>query len=91
VLGCGLGVLLRMVFVLLLVSYRAIRGSPRSEEQVDYYADFHQGRVILSEEDDAENILVPPPQYGYGYVEEKMPLMVAAMDREAEEEQELRK
>ena len=62
-----------------------------SEErpQLDYYVDFHQGEgVMLSEEEDAEDILVPPPQYGYGYVEEKMPLMVAAMDQEAEEEEE---
>jgi hypothetical protein len=75
-IGCGL---IRMVLILLLVSYRAIRsGSSRPVEQqrqeVDYYANTHhrRGRTMLSEED-AEDILVPPPQYGSGTgdVEEK--------------------
>jgi hypothetical protein len=84
VLLCGLGVLIRMVFVLLWVSYRALHsGSSRPVEQQQefgYYADtqYHQGGVMhYEEEEDADDLLVPPPQYGsrsgygYGDVEEK--------------------
>ncbi|CAK5274801.1 unnamed protein product [Mycena citricolor] len=53
VLGCGIGVLLRMVWVLMIVSYRLVKGS-RSEE--DEYT------VI---EFDAEDLLVAPPQYTF--------------------------
>ncbi|RPD54440.1 hypothetical protein L227DRAFT_511759 [Lentinus tigrinus ALCF2SS1-6] len=51
VLGCGIGVLLRMVWVMVLVTARAFRGS--RDEDAEYE------EVIF---DDAE-ILVPPPQY----------------------------
>ena len=50
-IGCGIGVLLRMVWVMVLVTARAFRGS--RDEDAEYE------EVIF---DDAE-ILVPPPQY----------------------------
>ncbi|TFK82524.1 hypothetical protein K466DRAFT_590454 [Polyporus arcularius HHB13444] len=50
VLGCGIGVLLRMVWVMVLVTARAFRGS--RDEDAEYEVVF----------DDAE-LLVPPPQY----------------------------
>jgi hypothetical protein len=52
VLGCGIGVLLRMFWVLTVVTYRSIRG-----ERDDEYT---QVAVI---EVDAEDIAVPPPTY----------------------------
>jgi len=52
VLGCGIGVLLRMVWVLAVISYRMIRGQREEEE-------YHE--VIFIE--DAEELILPPPQY----------------------------
>ncbi|KAI0699893.1 hypothetical protein C8T65DRAFT_658902 [Cerioporus squamosus] len=49
-LGCGIGVLLRMVWVMVLVTARAFRGS--RNEDAEYEVVF----------DEAE-LLVPPPQY----------------------------
>ncbi|KAK2464355.1 hypothetical protein APHAL10511_003812 [Amanita phalloides] len=57
VLGCGLGVLLRMLWVLSLVTIRAIRG--RRTEQTEYH------HIIHEYED-----LSPPPTYVY--VDEKV-------------------
>jgi hypothetical protein len=54
VLGCGIGVLLRMLFVMLVLSYRMIRGEPELPEYIE---------VICDDYTDAESILVPPPQY----------------------------
>ncbi|KZT22576.1 hypothetical protein NEOLEDRAFT_1119397 [Neolentinus lepideus HHB14362 ss-1] len=53
VLGCGIGVIFRMIWVMAVVSYRLIKGR-REPEEYDY-------EVIY--ETDAEDILVPPPQY----------------------------
>lgn len=53
VLGCGLGVLLRMFWVLSVLAYRTIRGE-REESQVREY-------VVLDQ--DIETIFVAPPQY----------------------------
>ncbi|KAF5365695.1 hypothetical protein D9758_003273 [Tetrapyrgos nigripes] len=53
VLGCGLGVLLRMMWVLVVVSYRAIRGN--SEDDNEY--------IAVPNQYDAEEIFVAPPQY----------------------------
>jgi hypothetical protein len=50
VLGCGIGVLLRMFWVLSVVTYRAIRGE-RDEE------------YTIIEEYSAEDVAVPPPTY----------------------------
>ncbi|THH18663.1 hypothetical protein EW146_g2358 [Bondarzewia mesenterica] len=56
VLGCGIGVLLRMIYVLALVTVRAIHGSRDSNEPTDVLYP-----VVLIE--DAEDIVVAPPQY----------------------------
>ncbi|KAJ7249713.1 hypothetical protein C8J57DRAFT_1356447 [Mycena rebaudengoi] len=62
VLGCGLGVLLRMVFVILIVSYRAIRGrSSASRAEDHYYAGVSNEDEFL----DAEEIFVAPPLYTF--------------------------
>ncbi|KAH7889033.1 hypothetical protein F5I97DRAFT_1857699 [Phlebopus sp. FC_14] len=53
VLGCGIGVLLRMFWVLSVLAYRTIRGE--REEVTDH------AYIVL--EQDAENLYVPPPQY----------------------------
>jgi len=64
VLGCGIGVLLRMIFVLAILSVRAIRS--RREAQTDYY---HAGHAYERLEEDgaeiehAHLIFVAPPEY----------------------------
>ncbi|KAI0369617.1 hypothetical protein BV20DRAFT_945602, partial [Pilatotrama ljubarskyi] len=55
VLGCGIGVLLRMMWVMVLVAARAIRGPSRGEESDEDGYD-----VVF---DDEAELLVPPPQY----------------------------
>jgi len=52
VLGCGIGVLLRMFFVLTVVVYRMVKGE--RQEECEY-------TIVV--EQDAEHILVPPPHY----------------------------
>ncbi|KZT04180.1 uncharacterized protein LAESUDRAFT_761286 [Laetiporus sulphureus 93-53] len=61
VLGCGIGVLLRMVWVLGVVVARSLSGR-RTEEPAESVFDI-----------DAEDILVPPPQY----TDEKVALIAA--------------
>ncbi|KAF9814075.1 hypothetical protein IEO21_05315 [Rhodonia placenta] len=56
VLGCGIGVLLRMIWVLGVVLVRAVSYGRQSEEHDNVETIF----VMAS---DAEEILVPPPQY----------------------------
>jgi len=58
VLGCGIGVLLRMAWVLVVLAFRAVR-SPSSQEhaETDYY---YAG---LEAEGDAEELFVAPPMY----------------------------
>lgn len=72
VLGCGIGVLLRMMWVLALVSYRAFKG----ERETDEYSHLQYG--------DAEEIVVPPPTYIY--VDEKVPVIFDADVKQTEEE-----
>ncbi|KAJ7576969.1 hypothetical protein C8J56DRAFT_870176 [Mycena floridula] len=60
VLGCGLGVLLRMIWVLVVISYRTIRGT---EEEPEY-------EHVLFDQYDAEAIAVPAPNYVV-YADEK--------------------
>lgn len=67
VLGCGIGVLLRMVWVLVVVGYRAINSSIEEEEEA-YLR-------LNSSEMDAEEIFVAPPQY---IVDEKSPVVEEA-------------
>jgi len=56
VLGCGIGVLLRMFFVMAVLTYRMIKGQRSPSE------DEHEYTVI---DIDAEEIFVAPPQYTY--------------------------
>ena len=53
--GCGIGVLLRMFWVMAIVVARTIRGG-------DSTADIEVHDILVFEAD-AEDILVPPPQY----------------------------
>jgi len=59
VLGCGIGVLLRMFWVISVLTFRAIRGpsSPSSSS--------HEYTVLSFEDADAEEIFVAPPTYTY--------------------------
>jgi len=57
VLGCGIGVLLRMFWVMMVVSYRMIKGQRSPSEQEE-----HEYTVI---DLDAEEIFVAPPQYTF--------------------------
>ncbi|KAG1889056.1 uncharacterized protein F5891DRAFT_1215816, partial [Suillus fuscotomentosus] len=53
VLGCGIGVLLRMFWVMSVLVYRTVRGE-RSEK-------ISHGYIMF--EHDAETHFVPPPEY----------------------------
>lgn len=66
-LGCGLGALLRMFFVLAIVSFRSFSG-PR-EDEVEYHH-------VLFQEVDAEELAVAPPNYVY--LDEKAPVAAEA-------------
>lgn len=59
VLGCGIGVLLRMVWVLSVISYRAIKGNREPENTETEYS------LVLDQSDmePAEVIFVAPPSY----------------------------
>ncbi|KAJ3785934.1 hypothetical protein GGU10DRAFT_312075 [Lentinula aff. detonsa] len=61
VLGCGLGVLLRMLWVLTVVTYRTIRGDSSTQQSL---------YVAIPNQYDAEEVFVPPPVY---VVDEKIP------------------
>ncbi|KAI6165984.1 hypothetical protein EDD17DRAFT_1549927 [Pisolithus thermaeus] len=67
VLGCGIGVLLRLFWVLSVLLYRTVRGE--REEQVHEY-------IVLDQ--DLENVFIAPPQYideKHEFVEdEKLPV-----------------
>lgn len=55
--GCGIGVLLRMVWVLGIVFYRVLRGNNGHEDENTYVYD-----VVVFDQD-AESIVLPPPEY----------------------------
>ncbi|KAI8972174.1 hypothetical protein BD414DRAFT_220399 [Trametes punicea] len=63
VLGCGIGVLLRMVWVMVLVTARAIRGPSRREDGQETDADDSYGYAYDVVFDEDAEVLVPPPQY----------------------------
>ncbi|KAF8637291.1 hypothetical protein AX16_010821 [Volvariella volvacea WC 439] len=65
VLGCGLGVLLRMIWVFGILGYRAVKGE-RAEDDQDYT------HIIIDENDrhSAEVIFIAPPEY----TDEKAPI-----------------
>jgi len=59
VLGCGIGVLIRMVWVLAVISYRSIKGGREPENTQTEYS------FVLDQSDmePAEVIFVAPPSY----------------------------
>ena len=62
--GCGIGVLLRMFWVLTVIAYRLFRGD--REEDVQYIA------VVRNHYDNGEEAIIPPPpQY---IIDEKVAL-----------------
>jgi hypothetical protein len=73
VIGCGIGVLLRMLWVLAVISYRFVRGNNSSEGEYQH---------ILFEQYDAEDLVVPPP--AFVYVDEKAPIQEVASEKETE-------
>ncbi|KAI0075855.1 hypothetical protein K474DRAFT_1772963 [Panus rudis PR-1116 ss-1] len=54
VLGCGLGVLLRMMWVMTILTIRLLRGGRDNEEDHDQLPDYYS---------EAEEIFVAPPEY----------------------------
>jgi len=66
VLGCGIGVLLRMLWVIAIVSYRTVRG--------DTFEDDENAQYALLYEAPEEEIVVAPPQYIL--VDEKAPVVI---------------
>lgn len=74
--GCGIGVLLRMFYVLTVVVFRAVRGGSSSAVEL------HEGTYHEVMFEDAEAIVVPPPQY----TDEKVTLAAAAAEVPAAEE-----
>ncbi|KAJ7227869.1 hypothetical protein B0H12DRAFT_235302 [Mycena haematopus] len=74
VLGCGIGVLLRMFWVMSILTFRILTGpSPRHSDEHDEY-------TVIDIEDsdcDAEEIFVAPPTYTYP-VDEKVEVVVPA-------------
>jgi len=73
VLGCGIGVLLRMLWVLCVISYRIVRGGKEKEHN---YAE-----IIVVEEYDAGETAPAPPTYTYS--DEKADKDAVATDTEA--------
>jgi len=55
VLGCGIGVLLRMFWVMSVLAYRTIKGDRNEDDTLDH------GYIMF--EHDAESMFVPPPEY----------------------------
>jgi len=78
VLGCGIGVLLRMFWVMVVISYRMIKGPSSTSEQE------HEYTVI---DMDAEEIYVAPPTYTYpvekAELVEPVPVVVVSPPAEA--------
>ncbi|KAF7376849.1 F-box domain-containing protein [Mycena sanguinolenta] len=74
VLGCGIGVLLRMFWVLTVLTYRAVRGPSSFAIAVSEAEQY----VILEGEDGegAEEIFVAPPMYTYPVEKVALPVEV---------------
>ncbi|KAJ7502595.1 hypothetical protein B0H11DRAFT_644121 [Mycena galericulata] len=62
VLGCGIGVLLRMFWVMAVISYRLVRGQRPVCGSTSQDYEEHEYTVV---DLDAEEIFVAPPQYTY--------------------------
>lgn len=52
-----------MIWVMTILSLRVLRGTRNTEEQEDYYYEVPQSVEYIVFDRDAEEILVPPPQY----------------------------
>ncbi|KAI0784648.1 hypothetical protein C8Q75DRAFT_883301 [Abortiporus biennis] len=61
ILGCGIAVLLRMFYVLSVLTFRAVRGSRAESEDEYYYEEIAQPIVIF--DGAAEDLVLPPPEY----------------------------
>jgi len=77
VIGCGIGVLLRMLWVLAVITYRMIRGNSSSDGEYQH---------ILFDHYDAEDPVAAPP--AFVYVDEKAPIVQVASDKKGEKETE---
>lgn len=74
VVGCGIGVLLRMIWVMGIVMYRFVRGTKgRDIDENDFVYD------VVVFDPDAESIVLPPPEY----TDEKVALVVTEQDVKA--------
>jgi hypothetical protein len=65
VLGCGLGVLLRMLWVLTVITYRSIKGERDDEPEYSQI-------TVIEEYAEPQEVLFPPPNYTYS--DEKVPV-----------------
>jgi hypothetical protein len=83
-LGCGIGVLIRMLWVLAVVSYRIIKGESNDtqyhlvcEHHPGFACDDHADDLFIAHPDDAiyvhgqQEMFLPPPVYVYQSVEEE--------------------
>jgi hypothetical protein len=61
VLGCGIGVLLRMLWILVVVAKRAVRGESEDELDTDVVECERVGLLLPAE--DAEELFIAPPEY----------------------------
>jgi hypothetical protein len=71
VIGCGIGVLLRMFWVLSVVFYRMIRGTKEEENKYTQI-------IVVEEYDDAEQPSAAPPTYTFA--DDKVDVKVATAD-----------
>jgi hypothetical protein len=72
--GCGIGVLIRMIWVMTVLTFRAIRGTNEEQDSARYE---YEEVLIAAPVLDAEEIFVAPPEY----TDEKVEL--AALDNKA--------
>jgi len=77
VLGCGIGVLLRMFWVLAVVFYRAVKGSKAEELEYTHII------IDAGDVDDETVVHSPPPTYTYP-VDEKIAVEADAPKAAAE-------
>ncbi|THH28776.1 hypothetical protein EUX98_g5416 [Antrodiella citrinella] len=71
VLGCGIGVLIRMVWVLTVVVVRAFRGSKEEEYDTDSDTTFYEGVVLFDESSLPPHYTPPPPTAEVVFADEK--------------------
>ncbi|VDB83238.1 unnamed protein product [Peniophora sp. CBMAI 1063] len=76
VLGCGIGVLLRMIWVMFVVFKRVFSGSETDERSEDE-AEYERVAVLLPMEMESEELFAAPPEY---YADEKTPVVEEKKD-----------